>query len=595
MKYIMNVTKKSVIGIAAVFLVNFSSGQSIEQGIASVDSQKYAKAREIYNQLITQSPEDAENYFYLGDTYLTQYEPNFDTAAEYFNKGITLDRRPYLNRIGLATIKLGKGDKSGIADIQEIVKDSREKDAEVLYRAAEALTMFDDTSAPDLAIDYLNKAIERADRKGVPAYYYYTLGDAYRIKKIPGDAMNAYDKASAVAQNKASVFTRMGTLWMAAKQWKLAKEKIDQAIAVDPTYAPAYRALASFDIYYQKNADANAALINYAKYADEDPSTQLEIAKLYFTTDDFANSKLTLDKVFDKVQDPIKYKLRAYLVYQDGNYAMAKQNLDLFMQKAEKNRILEADKGLAGLIDAGLAKTETDPAKKAALIASSVKNVGLAKAAKDETLDWDLELAKINGTVVASADEGTSSPEIEALKKQVQANPKDTNILFKLANSYQEAKNWSGAVLTWQKMSNLLPDWAPAYYSQGYAFQQAGKTDLAANSYQKYIDKVKPAEVDANKETLSYAYFAVAYLDKESEPAKAKEYAAKSVQLNPTYQDAVKLNNQLNSGAAGDPAMNGNMNPSTTTTDMVKKPMDSTSTTTTDMKKKPMDSTSTSK
>ena len=567
----MNVTKKSVIGIAAVFLVNFSFGQSIEQGIASVDSQKYAKAREIYNEMITKTPDQAENYFYLGDTYLTQFEPNFVKAAEYFNKGVTLDRRAYLNKIGLATIKLGKGDKSGFTDIQNIVSDSREKDAEVLYRAAEALTMFDATSSPDVAIDYLNKAIARADRKGVPAYYYYTLGDAYRIKKIPGDAMNAYDKASAVAQNKASVFTRMGTLWMAAKQWKLAKEKIDQAIAVDPTYAPAYRALATFDIFYQKNAEANAALINYAKYSDEDPSTQLEIAKLYFTTDDFANSKMTLDKVFDKVEDPIKYKLRAYLLFQDGNYISARQDLDIFMQKAEKNRILEADKGLSGLIDAGLAKTETDATKKAALLASASKNVALAVAAKDETLDWTLELAKINGNAIGSADSGASTPEIEALKKQVQANPKDTNILFKLANSYQDAKNWNGAVLTWQKMNNLLPDWAPAYYSQGYAYQQGGNTDLAASSYQKYIDKVKPAEIDANKETLSYAYFAIAYLDKGSDLAKAKDYVSKSVTLNPNYEDAVKLNKELNSNADANVTPAGNVDNSTN-----KKPVDST-------------------
>ena len=246
----MNITKKSVIAIAALFLTSYASAQTIEQGIASMDSQKYAGARDIFNQMITKAPNEAENYFYLGDTYLTQFEPNFVKAAEYFNKGITLDKKAYLNKIGLATIKLGKGDKSGIADIQEIVKDSREKDPEVLFRAAEALTMFEETSDPDLSIDYLNKAIARADRKGVPAYYYYTLGDAYRIKKIPGDAMNAYDKASAVAQNKASVFTRMGTLWMAAQQWQQAKQSIDKAITADATYAPAYKARAAYFIKY---------------------------------------------------------------------------------------------------------------------------------------------------------------------------------------------------------------------------------------------------------------------------------------------------------------------------------------------------------
>ncbi len=65
-------------------------------------------------------------------------------------------------------------------------------------------------------------------------------------------------------------------------------------------------------------------------------------------------------------------------------------------------------------------------------------------------------------------------------------------------------------------------------------------------AYEKFIATVKPADVEANKETLSYAYFAVAYLVKDSDIAKAKEYAAKSVQLNPTYQDAINLNKALN-------------------------------------------------
>ncbi|MCT6774381.1 hypothetical protein N4P66_10795, partial [Riemerella anatipestifer] len=52
----------------------------------------------------------------------------------------------------------------------------------------------------------------------------------------------------------------------------------------------------------------------------------------------------------------------------------------------------------------------------------------------------------------------------------------------------------------------------------------------------------KPAEEQMQgKETLSYAYFAVAYLEKDKNKEKAKEYALKSVQLNPEYKDAQNL------------------------------------------------------
>ncbi|MFP3594024.1 tetratricopeptide repeat protein [Chryseobacterium sp. SIMBA_038] len=544
---IMNV-KKIAFGAAVVFFANFASAQTVQDGINSIDSDKFAQAKTNFTDMIAKAP-TAENYFYLGNTFLRQGEPDFSKATESFNKGLALDAKSYLNKIGLAAVKLGKGDKGAIAEIQKIVTDSREKDAEVMFRAAEALTLFEKNNSPDLAIQFLNKAIERAAKKEVPAHYYYTLGDAYRLKKIPGDAMSAYDKALPLAKNKASVYTRIGTLWMAAQQWKQAKESIDKAIATDATYAPAYKALAAYDIKYQENAKATQDLINYTKYADEDPYTQLEIAKLYFTNEDYANSKMILDKIFDKVDDPIKFKLRAYQLYADGKYAEAKQSMDSFVSQAEKSRVQPADQGLLGLIAAGLAKDEKDAAKKTALMTEAQQKVAIAKGAKDETLKWDMELAKIAGggaVSQGSADTGPTNPTIEGLKQKVAANAQDTDSLFKLATAYQDAKNWNGAILTWQKMSTLLPDWAPAYYSQGYSYQQAGNNDAAKIAYEKFISTVKPADMEANKQTLAYAYFAVAYMNKDSDLAKAKDYVAKSLQLDPTYQDAVKLNGEIN-------------------------------------------------
>ena len=553
MKNMIKLSKKIVVGAGVLFFANFAFAQTVQEGIANVDSHKYAKAKEIFNQMIAKAPSDANNYFYLGNSYLSQFEPNFDKAEETFKKGLAIDSKNYLNKIGLAAIKIGIGDKSGIAEVQKIVTDSREKDAEVLYRAAEALTMFEKNNSADLAIGYLTKAIEKSQKGGVPANYYYTLGDAYRIKKDPGSAMTAYDKASAVAKNKASVFTRMATLWMAAKQYKQAQENINKAIAVDQTYAPAYKALASYNYLFQENAKMTQNLIDYTKYADEDPYTMLEIAKLHFTNDDFKNSKEVLSKVFDKVDDPIKYKLKAYLDYHaDGNYASARENLNKFNSLVkDKTRIQPADQGLEGLLIAAAAKDEKDAAKKAQMMAEAQAKVTIAKNAKDQTLDWDAEMNKMQtgGAISAAAvDAGPTNAAIEALKKKVAANPNDADALVKLGAAYQDAKNWNGAVMSWDKMIALSPTWAYSYYAKGSAYQQMGNHDMAEASYQKYIDVVlaQPAAEQAqNKETLSYAYYLVAYYTQDKNIAKAKEYAAKAVELNPGYADAVALNNQL--------------------------------------------------
>ena len=553
MKYSINIPKKVVMSAAATFVLSFASAQTVAEGINYLDSHKYAKAKEVFNQLIAKSP-SAENYFYLGNAYLVQFEPNFDKAKEAFDKGIALDSKSYLNKIGLASIKMGKGQKvSAINDLNQIAKDSREKDPEVLYRIGEALSMYDNSNDPNLAITFLNKAIEKAaDKDGVPAHYYYTLGDAYRMIKDPGNAMSAYEKASAIAKNKASVFYRMATLWMAAKQYKKAEENINKAIAIDPTYAPAYKAQAEYNRTFQRPDETTKSLINYTKYADEDPSTALEIAKLYFINSNFAEAKATLDKVFDKVSDPIKFKLKAYLQYEENDYAGAKASLESYYSKVEQSRIIPSDAGLEGLIYAGLASKEADATAKAALMQKSAEKMAVVKQANDDTLNWDVEYAKVvsgAAELKAKAEAGPTNENIENLKKQVAANKEDTTLLFNLAQAYEAANNWEGSALVWQKMNELLPTWEPAYYSKGYAMQKGGYNQSAALAYLKYIDVVlaKPAaEQQPLQENLYGAYYNVALLLKDIDKAKALENIGKALAIKPADPNATNLQKLLN-------------------------------------------------
>lgn len=551
MKYRFGFSKKIVLGAAATFLLSFANAQTLSEGINNLDSHKYAKAKDVFNQMIAKSP-TAENYFYLGYSYLIQFEPDFNKAKEYFDKGLSIDSKSYLNKIGLASIKLGKGQKaSAITDLNQIAKDSREKNAEVLYRIGESLTIYSNNNEPALAVSYLNKAVAKAEKEGVPAYYYYTLGDAYRLTKDPGNAKSAYEKASEVAKNKASVFYRMATLWMAAKQYQKAEENIKKALNTDATYAPAYKAQADFNRIFQRHEETTKSLINYTKYADEDPSTALEIAKLYFINNDFEESKAALDKVFDKVSDPIKYKLRAYLQYNDNDFVSAKSNIETYFSKVEPSRIIPSDSGLEAIIYAGLASKETDAANKEALMQKANEKLVAVKNAKDETLDWDAEFAKASsgaGELKAKADAGPTNDNVEALKKQVAVNKDDTTALYNLALAYQDVNNWNGAAYSWQKMNDILPTWEPAYYNKAYAFQQLGLDNLAINAFQKYTEIAltkTPAEQEALKENIFGAYYSIALLLRNTDKPRAIENLAKAMALNPTDKNALLLQKEL--------------------------------------------------
>lgn len=149
--------------------------------------------------------------------------------------------------------------------------------------------------------------------------------------------------------------------------------------------------------------------------------------------------------------------------------------------------------------------------------------------------------------VTASTSQVQTNPVIEGLKKQVEANPKDAESLAKLATAYQDDTDWQNAIATWKKISVLLPDWAPSYYSQAYSYQSAKDDVNAKLSYEKYIATVKPEEIEASKKNLAYAYYYIAFSEQKDNPNKAKEHIAKSIQYDPTNQEAVKLSQALNS------------------------------------------------
>ncbi len=134
---------------------------------------------------------------------------------------------------------------------------------------------------------------------------------------------------------------------------------------------------------------------------------------------------------------------------------------------------------------------------------------------------------------------------ILGLKKQLEANPQDTQALANLATAYQDVQNWNGALETWMKISTLLPDWAPSYYSQGYVYQNMKDDGDAKKAYEKYISMMKPEELEANKKNLAYAHFFVAHSYAQTDKKKAKQHIAKSLELDATNEEAFKLNGIL--------------------------------------------------
>ena len=85
---IMNV-KKIALGAAVVFFTNFAFAQSLQDGINSIDSDKFAAAKTNFSAMIAKEP-TAENYFYLGNTFFPHNYYVHQTKVAYFSKASSL-------------------------------------------------------------------------------------------------------------------------------------------------------------------------------------------------------------------------------------------------------------------------------------------------------------------------------------------------------------------------------------------------------------------------------------------------------------------------------------------------------------------------
>ncbi len=84
-----------IMGLAGFAAVQ---AQSIAEGIALTESERFEKAATTFRSLLSASPTDGEAWFYLGENYFENEHE--DSAAYCYNKGVEVNPRQPLNHAG---------------------------------------------------------------------------------------------------------------------------------------------------------------------------------------------------------------------------------------------------------------------------------------------------------------------------------------------------------------------------------------------------------------------------------------------------------------------------------------------------------------
>lgn len=546
------ILKSLAVAAMAVLTLSFHTmAQTVQDGLKNLDAERYNAAETIFKQLASSAP-TAENYYNLGYFYLNLQDGQIDSekAKDAFTKGAaTNEKKPDpLNRVGLATLKLLSGDRAGAkADFDLIKKDTKNKNADVLFRIGEAYALNEKVNDPAEAVTNIQAALDLQKVKNNPDYY-IAMAKAYLIKNDGGAAMTALENAANMGQKLAKIKTLMGIVWYQGKQYQKAQGFFNEAIAADPEYAPAYYRLSNlFTTFGNFPQAAKNAKLSLEK-SEATIAEKLRYIKLAFASKDYEGALAVLNQIFDAEKDPIKYRLKGYIQTEKGECADGVKNITEFLNKVEKERQLASDWGMLGRAYACI----KDDANKKLNDSLAIMNMDMAIEKGDSTFDYN--------TAIVNIHKGNKAWDKVALvmEKNIATSKKPAVApdYYYLADAYMRSRNFSKADTVYSKAIELYKDiWMFPYIQKARAKQYAlgttvDSTFLAAPLYEQYINK----STDAMKaDTKNAKYFSEAYgylgykaLLVEKNPAKAAEYMNSALKYDPTNTKATQVLQSIN-------------------------------------------------
>ncbi len=553
----MNKAVKMTLGLILVGSAVFA--QSLTDARKAIDAEQYQKGKAILNSLTSAQPTNAENFFYLGNLYLTTspiyIRPDYiDSAKTAFSKGIAADDEYALNYVGLGAVDLARK-ASPKANFDKALSLTKKKDHLTDLYIGRAYV-----NAPTPMVNeglvHLEKAKSLNDKD---AQLYLVLGDAYRSLQKNGEAFSAYRSAFDLDKTFLRSKVELGKINKMSKAFPEANEEFNSVIALDANYAPAYRELA--ETYYlwawdskKEYADRmQKALQFYEKYmdlTDRSLDSRLRHADFLFLAKDFkslereANEMAKLDKV-----NPRVLRYLAYSAFENGNFASTAQALKEFISKVEPTRIISQDYLYLGraqmkdttMLEEGMvniAKAVELDSTNAAVMSEIGQSLYKARKYIDAAKAYEIAIKNPERSLLDYYYLGMSYYFTYGDQKAANLNPpKDLLVKADSAFSYLVQRSPTTQA-GWQyrgRINRLLDD---ENDSQG----------LAVPFYQRYVELVtveKPELAAKSSVGLieAYNYLGSVAARKDGDNVKAKEYFDKVLALDPanvTATQAVK-------------------------------------------------------
>ncbi|MCS6821106.1 MAG: tetratricopeptide repeat protein [Microscillaceae bacterium] len=529
--------KRSVfLGLCLLFATFVAQAQSVKDGLKLLEMEQYSKAKKVFSDLFNQNA-TAENAFYRGFYHLevsqidtTDFDnikEQLDSAKIFFEKGLALDANFALNHVGLGALAMINKDKAKAqAYFDKAIALSKSKNAEVLYRIAEALISYKVTDL-NQAITLLEKA-HKIDKQNTDILLAW--GDALIMRNNiaqndAGNGAKKYDQALIINPKLAKAYIRLGDIYKRARNYNGALEKYNEGIKVDPQFSPIYRQLGNLYFLAKDYKRAIEAYKKYISLSDHNPETMFRYAGFLYLNKDYEESLSELKKLVGVIKNPVIYRLMAYCEQELKQCESGVKNIETFFDKVNPERIISQDYEYLGKLLICSGKDTLKGAENLRKVADMETDVNKALAIRRDLASMFFRAKKYN----LAAQEYAML--ISKTDKPASAD------LFEMGRSYYFDKNFKKADETFAKFSELNPDNPYGYYWRGlssYRLDTEYKEGLCVPYFEKFIAIVKPEEKEKYKKDIvsSYTYLLGFHMKKDNRE-KSLEMCKKILEIDP--------------------------------------------------------------
>jgi tetratricopeptide (TPR) repeat protein len=484
-----------LIVIAAVF-AGKSFAQSIEDGKKSLYYERFKSAKDVFQKLSSANPTDEVAAYYLGQAMIG-LEDVAGAKALYLQKLSATPNSP-LVLAGMGHIGLIEGNTA----------DARSRfETAINLSGAKRIDVLNAVGAPNsdpemkngdanYAVDKLKLATTLKGFKDPEVWC--NLGDAYRKINDGAGAAVSYQAALAINPKYARAPYRTARLYQTqgVSQEPLYLRLYDEATAMDPNYAPVYKAL--YRYYYETDVTKSAMYLDKAlAVSDDDPSACYLKASMKFAQGLNADA---ISKASDCIAVggtnpyPNLYGLRAFAYLKTNDSLNAKTNFEEYFKRQIPSKVGAGDYSA-----------------------------------------YALTLLKFPGNEQTAADNINRAVAVDTLEKNKVDYLKVMATYYRDKNNFAEAANWYNKVLFVKKNYNNVD-----LYNAGYNFFRSAKFDSSATVFNKYTVKY-PDDM--------FGYYMLAKANSGIDSTLATGLAAssytKAIEVGERAVDKTKIKDQL--------------------------------------------------